>query len=132
MQYQHETIAIVCSDRTTAIVADTDVGSYVLPWDFTLFEVQAQLLDAAGSGTFTVDINVPGGSLLSTKLTIDAGETSSQTAAAPFVLAAATATTTRSKAVVIAKGSKVSIDIDDDAAGDALGLIVTLIGVRHL
>lgn len=132
MQYQHETIAIVCSDRTTAIVAATDVASYVLPWTFTLFEVQAQLFDAAGSGTFTVDINDDGTSLLSTKLTIDSGETSSQTAAAPFALKAATATTTRAKALVIAKGSKVSIDVDDDAAGDALGLIVTLIGWRHL
>jgi hypothetical protein len=132
MQYQHDAIAIVCSDRTTAIVADTDVASYVMPWDFTLTEVQAQLLDAAGSGTFTIDVNDDSTSLLSTKLTIDAGETSSLTAAASFALVAATATTARAKAIVIARGSKVSIDIDDDAAGDALGLIVTLIGIRHL
>jgi hypothetical protein len=132
MQYQHETIAIVCSDRTTAIVAATGVASYVLPWTFDLYEVQAQLLGAAASGTFTVDVNDDGTSLLSTKLTIDAGETSSQTAASGFALVAATATTVRAKAITIAKGSKVSIDVDDDAAGDALGLIVTLIGVRHL
>jgi hypothetical protein len=132
MQYQHETIAIVCSDRTTAIVAATDVASYVMPWAFTLTEVQAQLFDAAGSGTFTVDVNDDGTSLLSTKLTIDAGETSSQTAASSYALAAATATTARAKAITVAKGSKVSIDVDDDAAGDALGLIVTLIGIRHL
>lgn len=132
MQYQHETIAIVCSDRTTPIVAATDVASYVLPWTFSLYEVQAQLLDAAGSGTFTVDVNAVTTSLLSTKLTIDSGETSSLTAAGQPVLVAATATTTRAKAIELAKGTKVSIDVDDDAAGDALGLIVTLIGVRHL
>jgi hypothetical protein len=132
MQYQHETIAVVCSDRTTPIVAANGVASYVLPWTFDLYEVQAQLLGAAASGTFTVDVNDDGTSLLSTKVTIDAGETSSQTAAVGFALVAATATTARAKAITIAKGSKVSIDVDDDAAGDALGLIVTLIGVRHL
>lgn len=132
MKYQHETIAIVCSDRESEIEADTDVASYVFPWDFSLFEVQAQLLGAAGSGTFRIDVNVASSSILSTKLTIDAGETSSLTAATPFQFVAATATTARGKTAEIAKGSKVSVDIDDDASGDAVGLIVTLIGVRHL
>lgn len=132
MQYQHDAIAIVCSDRTTPIVAAIDVGSYVLPFAMTLTDVQAQLLDGATSGTFTVDINAAGSTILSTKLTIDAGETSSLTAATPYVFVAFNATTTRAKSVPIARGAKVSMDIDDDASGDALGLIVTLIGWRHL
>jgi hypothetical protein len=33
--------------------------------------------------------------------------------------------------VEMAKGDIVSIDIDDDASGDAIGLIVYLIGMRQ-
>jgi hypothetical protein len=125
MRYQHETIPIVCSDRTTAIVADTDVAGLTMPWTFTLLDVQASLVSAAGSGTFTVDVNDGGTSVLSTKCTIDATETSSLTAAAPYAF------TSRQKMVEIDKGTIVTIDIDDDAAGDAEGLIVYLIGLRH-
>lgn len=131
MRYVHETIAIACSDRATAIVAATDVASYVLPWDFTLFEVQGQLLAATSGGTFTVDVNDDGATVLSTKLTLDSGETSSLTAASSHVLKAATATTSRAKAITIAKGSKVSIDVDNAGSGSPKGLIVTLIGARH-
>jgi hypothetical protein len=132
MQYLQETIPVTCSDRTTMIVAATNVAGLTMPWAFTLTDVQASLVTAASSGTFTVDINADGTSLLSTKLTIDAGETSSQTAATGYALVAATATTVRAKEIVLDKGSIVTIDVDDDAAGDAAGLIVYLIGFRHL
>lgn len=133
MQYIHETIAIVCSDRATTIVVATDVGSYVLPWALTLTDIQAQLLVAHTSGTFTVDANVAGSTILSTKLTIDANELSSITAATPYAFAPFTATTIRSKVVQIPKGSKLSVDVDDDGSGGTpKGLIVTFIGWRHL
>jgi hypothetical protein len=126
VRYHHESIAIVCSDRETAIVGATDVGGLTMPWAFSLLEVQASLLSAASSGTFTVDVNSGGVSLLSTKCTIDATEETSQTAAAPSVL------TGGNKMIAIAKGAVVTIDVDDDAAGDALGLIVYLVGLRHI
>lgn len=131
MRHDRNEFAIACSDRVTPIVAATDVASYVVPWDFTLVDLQAQLLDAAASGTFTIDVNVAAVSILSVKLTIDAGETSSLTAATAFEFTPVTATTARGKEIFIAKGSKVSIDVDDDAAGDALGLIVTFLGWSH-
>jgi hypothetical protein len=123
----HETIAIVCSDRSTAIVADTDVGGWTLPWGFSLLSVEASLVSGAATGTFTVDVNVGigGTSVLSTKCTIDATEETSQTAAVPSVLSLGR------KMVDMPKGTVVSIDIDDDASGDALGLIVSLIGLRQ-
>jgi hypothetical protein len=126
VRYQHESIAIVCSDRTTAIVADTDVGGLTMPFGFSLLEVQASLVSGAGSGTFTVDVNSGGTTVLSTKCTIDATEETSQTAAAPSVLSASR------KMVEMVEGTIVSIDIDDDASGDAIGLIVYLIGLRHI
>jgi hypothetical protein len=132
MRFEHETIPVTCSDRTSMIVAATNVAGLTMPWAFTLTDVQASLVTAASSGTFTIDINADGTSLLSTLLTIDAGETSSQTAATGYALVAATATTVRAKEIVLDKGTIVTIDVDDDAAGDAAGLIVYLIGFRHL
>jgi hypothetical protein len=125
VRYHHETIAVVCSDRSTAIVADTDVGGLTMPWGFSLLSVQASLVSGAATGTFTVDVNVNGTTVLSTKVTIDATEETSQTAAAPSVLSGLR------KMVEMAKGDIVSIDIDDDASGDAIGLIVYLIGMRQ-
>jgi hypothetical protein len=128
---QRDSIAIVCSDRPTgleagtAIVADTNVGGLTMPYGFSLLEVQASLVSGASTGTFTVDVNVGGTTVLSTTCTIDATEETSQTAAVPSVLSNAR------KIVDIPKGSIVSVDVDDDGSGDALGLTVYLVGLQH-
>jgi hypothetical protein len=128
---QHDSIAIVCSDRPTgleagtAIVADTNVGGLTMPYGFSLLEVQASLVSGAATGTFTVDVNVGGTTVLSTKCTIDATEETSQTAAVPSVLSLGR------KIVDIAKGAVVSVDVDDDADGTALGLTVYLVGLQQ-
>jgi hypothetical protein len=127
---QRDSIAIVCSDRPTgleagtAIVADTNVGGLTMPYGFSLLEVQASLVSGASTGTFTVDVNVGGTTVLSTKCTIDATEETSP-AAVPSVLSNAR------KIVDIPKGSIVSVDVDDDGSGDALGLTVYLVGLQH-
>jgi len=59
-------------------------------------------------------------SILSTKLTIDNGESTSITAATPAVVSD----------TLIAKGSKVTVDIDQIGDGTAKGLLVTLIGYQ--
>jgi hypothetical protein len=82
-------------------------------------------VSGASTGTFTVDVNVGGTTVLSTKCTIDATEETSQTAAVPSVLSNAR------KIVDIPKGSIVSVDVDDDGSGDALGLTVYLVGLQH-
>lgn len=113
-------IAIACSDETTALVADTSVVTFRMPHAMTLTAVRASLTGAAGSGTFTVDINEGGSTILSTKLTIDATETTSTTAATPAVISDA----------ALADDAEITVDIDDDAAGDAEGLKIYLIGTR--
>ncbi len=113
-------LIIACSDESTAIVTGTGKVTFRAPFAFTLTAVRASLKTAASSGTFTVDINESGTTLLSTKLTIDATEKTSTTAAAAAVISDS----------AIADDAEITIDVDDDAAGDAVGLKVTLIGTR--
>lgn len=113
-------LVVACSDETTALVAATSVLTFRMPRAVTLTGVRASLKTAAGSGTFTVDINEGGSTILSTKITIDATEKTSTTAATPPVISDAS----------LADDAEITIDIDDDASGDATGLKVTLIGTR--
>lgn len=113
-------LVIACSDESTAIVTGTAKITFRMPFAMTLTAVRASLKTAASSGTFTVDINEGGTTVLSTKLTIDATEKTSTTAATPAVISDAN----------LADDAEITIDVDDDAAGDAAGLKVTLIGTR--
>lgn len=113
-------IAVACSDETTAIVAGTNVLKFRMPHAMILTAVRASLTTAAATGTFTVDINENGTTILSTKLTVDATEKTSTTAAAAAVISD----------TALADDAEISIDIDDDASGDATGLKVYLIGNR--
>jgi hypothetical protein len=113
-------LVVACSDEDTALVADTGVITFRMPRGVTLTAVRASLKTAAASGTFTVDINEGGSTILSTKITIDATEKTSTTAATPPVISDS----------ALADDAEITIDIDDDASGDATGLKVTLIGTR--
>lgn len=113
-------LVVACSDESTPLVAGTSVTTFRMPRTVTLTAVRASLKTAAGSGTFTVDINEGGSTILSTKITIDATEETSVTAATPPVISDAS----------LADDAEISIDVDDDASGDAVGLKVVLIGTR--
>lgn len=116
-----ENIPIACSDEQTAITAGTAKVSFHMPYAFTLTEVIAGLTTAQVSGSlFTVDVNENGVSILSTKLTIDNGEETSLTAATPPVISDAS----------LAKGSKITIDVDQIGDATAKGLKVYLVGSR--
>ena len=108
-----------CSNLTDDLAAVTNAAYFRAPFAFELQDVRASLLTAAASGTVTVDINVNGSTILSTKLTIDATETTSETATTPAVISAP----------AITDDDEIKIDIDD-AGTSAAGLIVTLIGER--
>jgi hypothetical protein len=109
------------SDLTTAITVGTNKVYIPLPTSFTLTEVRAFLSTPQTSGSiFTVDINLNGVSILSTKLTIDNNENSSKTATTPAVISNTTMT----------DDGIISIDVDQIGNGTAKGLIVTLIGTR--
>ena len=114
-------IQAACSDETTVITAGTNKVTFRLPTAFTLTEVRASLTTAQSSGNiFTVDINLGGVSILSTKLTIDNTEKTSITAATPAVISNTTMT----------DDGEITVDVDQIGNGTATGLKITLIGFR--
>jgi hypothetical protein len=114
-----ETLAIACSDETTALTSGTSKAVFRMPYAFTLTAVRASLTTAQTSGSiFTVDINETSASVLSTKLTIDNTEKTSTTAATAPVISDAS----------LADDAEILIDIDQIGDGTAKGLKVYLIG----
>lgn len=107
------------SDETTAITTGTAKLTARAPAGFTLTEIRGSLSTASSSGAVQVDMNVAGSTILSTKLTIDATEKTSLTAATAAVISSAT----------IADDAEITFDIDAAGSG-ATGLKVTLIGTR--
>jgi hypothetical protein len=113
-------IQVAMSDETTAITSSGNPKLTMrMPHGMELTEVRASLTTASSSGAVTVDINKGGTSILSTKLTIDATERTSTTAATPAVISNDQL------------GDDAEMTFDVDGAGtDAKGLKVTLIGQR--
>lgn len=116
---QAEFMTIAVGDETTAITTGTAKVTWRMPFAFTLLAVRASLTTASSSGTPTVDINEAGTSVLATKLTIDANELTSTTAATAAVISDS----------AIADDALMTIDIDTAGTG-AAGLKVTLYGTR--
>lgn len=112
-------IAVAVGDETTVIVTGTGVVTFRMPAAFTLTDVRASLTVASATGTLTVDINDGGTTILSTKLTIDATEKTSETAAVAAVISD----------TALADDAEITIDVDDaGSSADATGLKVYLIG----
>lgn len=116
---QEEVLLIAVSDETTAITTGNAKVTFRMPFAMTLSAVRASLTTASSSGTPTVDINEAGVSILSTKLTIDANEKTSTTAATAAVISD----------TGLADDAEITIDIDTAGTG-ATGLKVYLIGKR--
>lgn len=108
---------VAASDETTVITAGTTKVTFRMPSAATITAVRASLTTASSSGVVTVDINESGVSILSTKLTIDANEKTSTTAAIPAVISDG----------ALADDAEITIDIDTAGTG-ATGLKVWLIG----
>lgn len=112
-------IPIAVSDESTALTTGTAKVTFRMPFAFTLTAVRASVTTAPTGSVLTVDINEGGTSILSTKLTIDASEKTSTTAATPAVISDAS----------LADDAEITIDID--AVGSTIagsGLKVYLIG----
>lgn len=108
---------VACSDMTTDLTTGTGKAYFRTPFALENLTFRSSLFDASSSGLVTVDINKNGSTILSTKLSIDATEKTSVTAATPYVATSTTA----------ASDDEYTFDID--AAGtDAKGLIVWVIG----
>ena len=112
-------IAVAVSDETTNITTGTAKVTFRMPFAMTVTAVRASLATASTSGTPTFDINESGSSILGTKLSIDANEKTSTTAAS-----AATITDS-----ALADDAEITIDIDVAGTG-ARGAKVYLIGTR--
>lgn len=101
-QLAQQAIIIACSDETTDLATGTAVVTFRMPFAATLNSVKIDTTDAPTGSVLTVDLNEAGTSVLSTKLTIDAGEDTSATAATPAVISDS----------ALANNAKMTVDID--------------------
>lgn len=114
-------LVIAVSDETKVLTAGVAKITFRLPRAITLTAVRASLnVAATGATLLAVDINEAGVSILSTKLTFDASEKTTTTAATPAVISDPN----------LADDAEITIDID--AVGSTVagaGLKVALIGI---
>lgn len=114
-----ESIIVAVGDETTPLTAGNNKVTFRMPYALQGVEVRASLTTASSSGLVTVDVNENGVSILSTKVTIDATEKTSTTAATAPVMSDA----------ILGDDNEITIDIDTAGTG-ATGLKVTFIGTR--
>ena len=108
-------MTIALSDEDTAITTGTAKITFRAPYAMDLYRIpRASLSTASSSGIPTVDINVGGSTILSTKLTINAGEKTSTSATAAVL-----------SSTSIADDAEITMDIDVAGTG-AKGLKVVL------
>lgn len=114
-------MTVALSDESTAITTGTAKVTIRAPFAMTLTQVpRASLATASSSGNPTVDINVGGTSILGVnKLSIDANEKTSTTAATATTIATST----------ISDDAEITFDIDTAGTG-AKGLKITLYFVK--
>jgi hypothetical protein len=111
----YEYVQVACSDLETDITAGTNKGFTVSPVTGIVTNVYVDLLTAGTATGITVDINKNGTTILSTKLTTDATETSSRTAITlPIISVSA-----------ISEGDRLTFDFDSVPTGGR-GVVVTM------
>lgn len=114
-------IILAISDEVTDLSTGTDKVTFRMPFAATLKAVRASVTTAPTGSTIIVDVNEDGTSVLSTKLTIDAGEKTSETAATAAVISDTS----------LADDAEITIDIDQVGSTVAgTGLKVTLLVCR--
>lgn len=112
-KYDQEVWIISISDQVTPLTTGTAKFTFRVPYGATVTGVRASLQTASSSGIPTFDINKNGTTILSTKLTIDASEKTSSTAAVSPVISVAG----------LDDDSEITIDIDVAGTG-AIGAII--------
>jgi hypothetical protein len=116
--YPEGVFAIACSDETTDITTGDAKVTFRAPFAFTIHKIpRASLSTASSSGLPEVDIRNGADSIFSTKLTIDANETTSTTATTAAVL--------DTDHTAVSDDAEIKIDIDTAGTG-AKGLKVYL------
>ncbi len=114
-------IGVALSDETTAVTAGTAKVTFRLPHAMTLTAVRASATTAPTGSTLVIDINEAGSTVLSTKLSLDASEKTSTTAASAAVISDAS----------LADDAEITFDLDQVGSTIAgAGIKVWLIGTR--
>lgn len=108
---------LACSDLVSDLEVTADAAYFRVQRAMTVAGVRASLLTASSSGAVEVSATVNGSAMFSTPLTIDAGETTSVSAAVPAVLAI----------TELPDDALIRISIDFAGTG-AKGLIFSIIG----
>ena len=117
----NEVILLACSDETTALTVGTGKVTFRCPFAFYVTGVSASVTTAPVGSTIIIDINEAGSTILSTKLSIDASEKTSTSAASAAVISDAS----------IAADAEITVDIDQIGSSTAgAGLKVKLDGYR--
>lgn len=118
---KEESFVIACSDETSDLETGTAKVTFRMPYAFEVTAVRASVTTAPTGQAIQVDINEGGASILTTEITIDAGDTTSEDATTPPAINDGT----------IADDAEITIDLDQIGSGTAgAGLKVVLIGYR--
>ena len=119
--YNSQSFVIACSDETSDLEIGDDKAQIRLPFQFELTSISANVNTAPVGSTISIQVQEDGSDILSTPITIDASETTSETAATPPVISDST----------LASNSIISIDLDQIGSSTAgTGLKVNLVGYR--
>jgi hypothetical protein len=100
--YAQDWFVIAASDETSNLSTGLGKVSFRMPYAATLLAVRASVKTAPTGSTIIVDINEAGSTILSTKLSIDASEKTSTTAATAAVISDS----------ALADDAEITIDID--------------------
>jgi hypothetical protein len=122
LRSKSDTLAMIiaASDETTALTTGTAKVTFRAPFAMTITGLRANVNTASTSGIPTIDINESGTTIMSaTKLTIDANEKTSVTAATAAVISDS----------AIADDAEMTIDIDTAGTGTK-GLKITIYYIR--
>ena len=107
-------IEVMVFDPDTEVAIGTDKAFVHIPFAGTLLQVHARVSTTSSSGDPVFNIKKNGGEILSTKISIDAGEYGSDTAAVPPVISDA----------AVVENDVYTIDVDGAGTGTK-GLTVT-------
>ena len=119
--WQSTTLTFACSDELSDLTVLTNAITFRMPHNMTLTDVRASVGTAPVGSTIIVNIKQSGLSIFSTKVSIDANEKTSTTAAIPPVI-----TTTG-----LSDDAEITVDIDQIGSTTAgKGLKVTFIGYK--
>lgn len=119
-EVKHVVLGFAVGDETTELTVGTAKITFRMPYAMTLTAVRANVKTAPTGSTLIIDINESGTAILSTKLSIDATEKTSETATAAVISDSA-----------LADDAEITVDIDQvGATFGGAGLKIWLIGTR--